>query len=171
MPSAFGNLNGSGPQQVWLNVSLSSQSIPGNYSDYLVEVRYYGNGYGSWSGSTQSWSANIGGSSLGGTFTIPQSEAFDTYKVLTKTTVRKTHNADGTLAAFTSSATINTDHGSIGDGSVSFNVPAPARIPRGPRVRVAGTWENTVAYVRVAGVWKVAIPYVNVAGTWKVAGG
>lgn len=171
MTSAFGNLNGPGPQQVWLSVVRSAQNIPGNYTDYSVEVRYYGHGYGSWTNDTQSWSANIGGSALSGTFTIPQSEADDTYKVLRLTTVRKTHAADGSLAAFTCSATINTNHTSIGDGSVSFTEPAPPRIARGPRVNVGGTWKNSVAYVNVAGVWKVATPYVNVGGVWKVAGG
>lgn len=45
------------------------------------------------------------------------------------------------------------------------------RIPRGPRVKDASVWKNTVLYVKDNGVWKIAIPYVKDNGTWKIGGG
>ena len=130
MPSAFGDLNGSGNQQVWVNIARTSQNIAGNYSTYSAEIRYYGNGYGSWSGSTFSWSGNFGGYAVSGNFSIPQSEAYQTYKTLWSGSFNKTHAADGTLAAFGCSASIDTSHSSIGDGTASTTEPAPPTIAR-----------------------------------------
>lgn len=132
MPSAFGNLSGSGTQQVWVYAEWVSNNQGGNYSTYLCEVRYYGNGYGSWTGSTQYWSANFGGTPVSGTFTIPQSQAYQTYTVLYSAYLNRTHDAAGNLGAWTASASIDTNHSSIGDGSVAVTVPAPPRIPKVP---------------------------------------
>lgn len=59
---------------------------------------------------------------------------------------------------------------SVGKASVSGSLKLP-KIPRGPRVRVSGSWKNTMAYVRVSGSWKLAIPYIRSGGVWKIAGG
>lgn len=80
------------------------------------------------------------------------------------------HGDDGTRGAVTLRQTLVYGNGAVNESAtVSFN-DFPA-IPRGPRVKVAGVWKNTVAYVKVAGVWKIAIPYVKVAGIWKIGGG
>jgi len=65
MGSASAALNGSGNQQVWVYTALSSQDINGNYSQYYGEVRYYGNGWGSWTNNTQYWSGNFNGQIVG----------------------------------------------------------------------------------------------------------
>lgn len=130
MPSAFGDLNGSGNQQVWINVARTGQNINGNYSTYSGEVRYYGNGWGSYTGSLQYWSASFGGYNVSGSFTIPIGNRYDTYTVLWTGSFTKSHAADGTLAAFGCSATIDSDHSSIGDGTASTTEPAPPTIPR-----------------------------------------
>lgn len=130
MVSAFGNLNGSGNQQVWVNITRTGQNIAGNYSSYSAEVRYYGNGWGSWSGSTWSWSANFGGTTFSGTFNIPYAERNNTYKSLWSGSFNKTHNTEGILAAFAVSASITTDHSSVGSGTASTTEPAPPQIPR-----------------------------------------
>jgi len=46
-----------------------------------------------------------------------------------------------------------------------------SRIPRGPRVKDANVWKNTVLYVKDNNVWKIAIPYVKDNNTWKIGGG
>src|SRR5688572_897936 len=58
MAYASGDLNGSGPFYVYVNVWVTSQSQGGNYSTFYWEV---GAGYSSgswptWSGGTQYWS-------------------------------------------------------------------------------------------------------------------
>lgn len=138
MPSAFGDLNGTGNQQVWINVYRSSQDIDNNTTTYYGEVRYYGNGYGSWTNYTQYWSANFGGYTPSGTFTIPSGEAYQTYKTLWSGYFTKSHNADGTLGAFSCSASIDTDHTSIGDGTASTTEGAPPTIPRASTPSVVG---------------------------------
>ena len=130
MASAYGSLNGSGNQQVWVYISRQSQNTAGNYSRYYGEVRYYGNGWGSWSGQANSWSANFGGTTYSGTFTIPQAAAYDTYTVLWTGYFNKTHNAAGALSAFSVSASISSSHSSIGNGTASTTEGAPPTIPR-----------------------------------------
>lgn len=56
-------------------------------------------------------------------------------------------------------------------GAGAYSPAALYMVVAGPRIRNAGVWKNSVAYVKVDGVWKVAIPYVKVAGVWKIAGG
>lgn len=131
MASGFGNLSGSGPQQVWANVAYQSYNQAGNYSTWYYEVRYYGNGYGSWTNSTQSWSIS-GFVNSSGTFTIPQSQAYATYMVLANGYFNKGHNADGYLSAGNSTASISTNHSSIGSGSVTVSSGTPPRIPKVP---------------------------------------
>ena len=78
MPSAFGDLNGNGNQQIWIDVARTGQDWGANRTDYRGEVRYYGNGYGSWGGNW-GWEADFGGHSVSGRFSIPQSERYQQY--------------------------------------------------------------------------------------------
>lgn len=130
MVEAFGDLNGSGNQQIWIHVHRDSQNIDGNYSTYYGEVRYYGNGYGSWTNNTQYWSANFGGHQFSGNFTIPQGERYWSYKTLWTGWFNHGHDAAGERASWYASASIDTDHSSIGDGSVGVWEPAAPTIPR-----------------------------------------
>lgn len=124
MTSGFGSLNGSGNQQVWANLVYVSSDIPNNRTRWRIEVRYYGNGWGSWSGSNWSWSVS-GFVSASGTFNISSGEAYDTYTVLYNAYFYKTHNSSGVLAAGNATASINTDHTSVGDGSVTVSSGTP----------------------------------------------
>lgn len=131
MVSSFGNLNGSGNQQVWVYVARTGQS--GRQSHYNYEVRYYGNGYGSWGSGPGSWSFSCPYASSSGSWTISSGDAYDTYTVLKKGSFSATHNSSGNLAAFTVTASINySSHSSIGSGSASATEPAPPRIATAP---------------------------------------
>lgn len=130
MTSAYGNLNGPGPQQVWINVTRTGQNVADNKSSYSAEVRYYSKGYTSWTDYTQNWNASFGGINFSGTFTIPYADRTKSYISLWTGTFTKTHNADGTLAAFACSATLTTNHETIGSGTVNITEPAPPTIPR-----------------------------------------
>jgi hypothetical protein len=139
MVAARAPLNGSGPQEVWINFYRASQSMGGNYTTFGYEIRYYGNGWGSWSGSTQYWSASIAGISRSGSFTIPYEKRNDTYQVIASGYVNKGHDSAGYLSAQGATATINTDHASIGDGSVSVSGVTSPRIPKHPGKPAAPT--------------------------------
>lgn len=147
MTSDFTDLSGGGSQQVWLSVTRTSQSITNNTSTYSYELRYYGNGYGSWTGSTLYWSVDFsGGQTNTGSFTIPSSEAYQTYKTLTSGTFVKTHNSDGTFGSFSCVGTIDASaHSNIGTGSASFTEPAPPTIARAsqPSLNAGGTTVTT----------------------------
>ena len=78
------------------------------------------------------------------------------------------HATDGTLTTYLTFAVSSTNY-YIGSGQVRIDATAP-RIIRGPRIRVNGTWRNTIAYVRVGGAWRQATPYVRVGGSWRAAG-
>jgi hypothetical protein len=132
MVSAFGDLNGSGNQQVWVETHLSSQNAGGNYSQYYGELRYYGNGWGSWTGGTQYWSTDFGGYAPSGTFNIPQGEAYWTYKTLWSGYWNRGHDGNGYGSAFNVRGSIDTNHSSIGDGSAYTTEGAPPRIAKVP---------------------------------------
>ena len=130
---AFGPLNGSGPQQVYVGASYIAYDQAGNYSTYWGEVRYYGNGYGSWDASSAfSWSANFGGHVLSGTWNIPYARRNDAYTTLWAGYFSIYHDALGFGAPFTISAYLDTNHTSIGDGGASTTEPAAPRIPKPP---------------------------------------
>lgn len=131
MASAFGDLNGSGNQQIYVAAGFAGQS--GNSSIYNAEVRYYGNGWGSWdSSSTFYWYANFGGNLLGGAWNIPFGNRNDPYTVLWAGQFAIGHDGEGFGPAFNISASIDTNHTSIGDGAASANEGAPPRIPKPP---------------------------------------
>lgn len=144
MASAFGNLNGSGPQRVWVMLEYVDYNQAGNYSRWDWEVRYYGEGYGSWSGGTQSWSLS-GFAVTSGTWEMKQADAFKTYIVLGSGRFNKGHNADGYLSAGTMTASINTNHSSVGDGSASVSSGTPPRIPKAPDAPPAASSVNPSA--------------------------
>lgn len=116
---------------MWLSLSYVSYSQEDNYSTWRWELRYYGRGWGSWTGGTQSWSLS-GFASGGGTFTIPQSKAYDTYQRLGGGTFTRSHNSSGYLSAGTLTGSISTNHSSIGSGSVGVSSGTPPRIPKPP---------------------------------------
>lgn len=134
MPSAFGDLNGNGNQQIWIDVARTGQDWGANRSDYRGEVRYYGNGYGSWDSRANAWGweANFGGFGVGGRFNVPYDQRNQQYHVLWSGTFSRWHDGEGWGSGFYCSAWIDTDHSSIGDGGANTNEENPPRIPQVP---------------------------------------
>ncbi|WZB38574.1 minor tail protein [Microbacterium phage Jera] len=133
MVDAYADLSGSGNQGVWIQHRRVGQDQAGNFSQFYVEVRYYGNGYGSWTGGTLYWSADVSGWSISGSFSIPQSQRYDTYTVLWAGYYNRAHDGAGNLGAFNGQASINGNvHASIGSGTAYFTEPASPRIPKRP---------------------------------------
>lgn len=133
MVDASAPLSGSGPQQVWVQHRRVGQNQAGNYSQFYVEVRYYGNGNGSWTNGTLYWSADVSGWHVEGSFTIPYANRFDTYTVLYSGYYNRAHDSAGNLGAFNGQASINGNvHSSIGSGTAYFTEPASPRIPKRP---------------------------------------
>lgn len=131
MADAFGNLSGSGPQQVWLSLNYAGYDQAGNFSYWDWEVRYYGHGYGSWGSGPHSWS--LSGFAVGGSgFDIPRSDANLTYKKLGGGRFTKSHDSNGNLATGTLTATITSNHSAIGSGSVGVSTGSIPRIPKPP---------------------------------------
>ncbi len=84
------------------------------------------------------------------------------------------HNLDGTRTDLVIRGFVDapTNASYVPENTLAYSNPVTLpRIPRGPRVKDAGVWKNTVLYVKDAGVWKIAIPYVKDNGTWKIGGG
>ncbi|QJD50001.1 minor tail protein [Microbacterium phage Rasovi] len=133
MVDAAADLSGSGPQAVWVQHRRVGQDQAGNFSQFYVEVRYYGNGYGSWTAGTLYWSVDVSGWSQSGAFSIPQSARYDTYTVLYAGYYNRAHDGAGNLGAFNGQASINGNvHSSIGSGTAYFTEPASPRIPKRP---------------------------------------
>lgn len=134
MPSAFGDLNGGGNQQIWINVFRTGQDWGANRTDYYGEVRYYGNGYGSWDARANAWGweANFGGFYVGGRFGVPFAERNQQYHVLWSGNFSRFHDSEGYLGGFYASAWIDTDHNSIGDGGANTTEEGAPRIPKPP---------------------------------------
>ncbi len=129
MTEASAALNGSGPQQIYINVYRTGQS--GNQSHYRAIGRYLAYGYGSWTNNTQYWSANLGGWAISGTWNIPYANRYNDI-TLFDVTFSRDHDANGYGSGFYSSFSIDTDHSSIGDGSVGVSEETPPRIPKAP---------------------------------------
>lgn len=153
-----------------MGCSVGGQDVAGNWSDvdwYIRSVKLDGTGY-------QSPDQGRGSAYVNGQVWADDSFGFNFTQSTPQTIVhasgtrRVTHNDDGTRTiTFGGTVTL----GPVGTATIpSQNFVLP-RIARGPRVRAAGTWRNTVAYVRVAGTWRIAIPYVRSGGTWRVGGG
>lgn len=152
-------------------VNQSSQDIADNQSVISWSLRIRKN-----SGSGYWWNSATGSKRvrLDGTLVLDTEVQACDFRdstpqtiILSSGTRTLTHDADGTLTAAISAGVSGLV---LGSASMSGTIELD-RIPRGPRVRVSGTWRNTVAYVRVSGSWRIAIPYVRVSGTWRVGGG
>lgn len=132
MPYNEAQLNGSADFRVGLSVEPVSQDGPGNYTTFLVQVSLQNpNASPSWTNNTQHWSANINGQAYSGSFTIPQSGASTKTRVLDARYINIGHDADGFRPGFQAFASIDTNHSSIGDGTVSLWADAP-RIAKRP---------------------------------------
>ncbi|WP_144795688.1 fibronectin type III domain-containing protein [Microbacterium paludicola] len=129
MASATGSLSGSGPQQAYIELTYQSYNLAGNYSTWYYRAIYKGNGWGSWSASSQSWSLS-GFAVASGNFTIPSPGTGDI--VLASGTFRKYHDSSGYLNAGTLTLWITTNHSTIGSGSASVGSGTPPRIPKAP---------------------------------------
>lgn len=129
MTEGYAALNGSGPQQIYINVYRTGQS--GNQSHYRAIGRYLAGGYGSWTNNTQYWSANLGGWAISGTWNIPYENRYNDI-TLFDVTFSRNHDVNGYGSGFYSTFSIDTDHSSIGDGSVGVSEETPPRIPKVP---------------------------------------
>lgn len=159
---------GPGPFYVDLIVTPGTMNIEGNYTPVTWSLRARSTGGSpTWSGDLQQWAVNIGGSTPDGTWVLDFRST--NLIIVAGATVNIAHNADGTRT-LNSGGSLYTNHTNFGNGTASGSMVLP-RIPRGPRVRYAGTWRNTVAYVRTAGVWRIVVPYVRSGGVWRVGGG
>jgi hypothetical protein len=144
-------MNGSGNQQAYVSVARTGQDQGGNYTQFLGGVRYYGNGWGTYSGSTWYWSSNFGGHAPSGGFNVPYAERNNTFKDLYWGYFNKGHDAGGYLGAFGCASWIDTDHGSTGDGGASTTEEAAPRIPKRPSTPGAPSFtEVTPTSVRVS---------------------
>ena len=63
MATATSQLSGSGNQQIWLSLTYAGYNQAGNYSNWNWELRYYGNGWGSW-GGTLNWRLSTSASAM-----------------------------------------------------------------------------------------------------------
>jgi len=120
-------LNGSGPQTIYMNTYRTGQS--GNSSNFRSYGIYEDNNWGSYTYNTQYWSASGLGFSISGTFNIPQGTKS---KTLYDHYWSNAHDAAGNGSGFQSCFSVNTDHSSIGDGTVCVNEGTPPRIPKVP---------------------------------------
>lgn len=132
MPGATANLSGSGPQQVYVWLSYTSYSQSGNYSNWYRELVYKNNGGLQWinDGNTWQYGGWMGSAAHG--FAIPSSWAGSGDHLLNSGSFTKSHDADGYLTGGNLSATINTNHTSIGDGTATVSSGTPPRIPKAP---------------------------------------
>ncbi|MDQ7877378.1 fibronectin type III domain-containing protein [Microbacterium sp. QXD-8] len=133
MATAEGQLNGARDYRVRLDIWYSGvQDWNANTSRFdwnvwLIDAA----GYGSWTNSTCSWSASIGGVGYGGNFTIPSNTAGQS-RIVGSGSTWHGHDANGYRPGFPSSAFISVPHSNIGSGgSGDAWVDAP-RIPVRP---------------------------------------
>lgn len=129
MAYATGDLNGSGPFYVGLDIWVGAQDTPGNQSrfDWVLYIGCTSNGWGTWAGNAQYWSTNIAGVGYSGTFTLdfrPSGSSGRRYAIASGSTWVG-HNADGTRPGFPNYGSIDTDHSSVGDGTATTWVDAP----------------------------------------------
>ncbi|WKW85417.1 minor tail protein [Microbacterium phage Milani] len=133
MVDASAELDGYGPQAIWVQHRRVGQDAAGNFSQFYVELRYYGNGYGSWTNNPIYWSISVSGWYVEGSFTIPIERRYEQYTVIWSGYYNRAHAADGTLGAFGGVASMNgSTHAAIGSGSVGFTEPASPRIAKRP---------------------------------------
>lgn len=170
--------SGSAPTtSFYLYCDRYSQSVEGNYTTLQIYLQAINNG------STSSFSnypgtqyASIDGigtvGGYGASPFLPSGYATGAQRwFYGGWLVNVVHAADGTMGGVTLRMDLSYGPSGATGGSFTAGFYDFPRIPRGPRVKVAGVWRNTVAYMRVAGIWKIVVPYVKSAGAWKVGGG
>lgn len=140
MASNTAALSGSGNQQIYVALSYGGMDQPNNRTLWYWEVRYYGNGYGSW-GTTIYWTLS-GFATGGSSHYVSQGERYNTYTSLGSGSFYKTHNSAGYLSAGTLTASISTDHTSIGSGSVGVGTGAIPRVPKAPSKPPTPTFQS-----------------------------
>lgn len=150
MASTIVDLNGSGPFYVRLDVSAGAQNIPGNYTTFhwALYIGCYNNGWGTWTGNSQAWAVNIAGVTASGVFALDfrPSDSSARAILLANSSINVPHNSDGTRPGFPNYGSINTDHGSVGDGTAVTWIDAPT-IPRASYAR----WQSPTPSTKDAG--------------------
>lgn len=126
-------LSGSLDFRLAIAVDYAGQDWASNYTNYLIGVGLQNPGNNpTWSGSAQYWSANIGGYTFGGSF-IMDFRGGKTGIQLLSTYVSIYHDANGYgTDPWYSVASIDTNHASVGDGSVGVYFSGVPRIPKAP---------------------------------------
>lgn len=159
-----------------LECNRISQNIAGNSTRLRLYFKSINRGNtSSWSGwygyQKISIPSHWGGATQSGNPFLPSGYAHDQvrwYKGAYDVDI--SHGADGTRGAVTLRMQLEYGNGAVNEThNVSFN-DFPD-IPRGPRVKDAGIWKNTLAYIRSGGIWKIALPYVKSGGIWRIGGG
>lgn len=146
-----GQLDGTADFYVGINVWHMEFDRPGNRSRFGWEVhlrtpRQYGTYDAS---SEQSWWANIGGIPLAGKWVLLESERWNNHRIIASGSVWVSHDAEGFRPGFASSATLSTNHSSVGSGGSGnawVDAPRIAKKPTAPRnVRVADSKPTTLS--------------------------
>lgn len=131
MAYSEGQLSGARDYRVGIEINYSGvQDWNANTSRFDWYVWFISaENWGSYSGSTQYGSANIGGVIYNFTFGIPESERYNTRRLIAAGSTWHGHDGAGYRSGFPSSAYLDTDHSNILDGgSGDAWVDAP-RIP------------------------------------------
>lgn len=143
MTGATSDLNGSGPQQVYVWLSYHSMNIGGNYTTWYWELVFKNNGGQSWMADARhSWS--LSGFAVGGPnyFGIPSSWVGSGDHLLGSGTFNKYHNSAGYLTGGNFTGSIDTAHAGIGDGSATVSSGLPPRVPKVPGAPSAATFRS-----------------------------
>lgn len=128
MAEIYGPLNGPGPQQIYLVCYAVSQSQSGNYTQYYGGLVYVGTG-SSWTNATQYWSTSTNfGALASGTFTIPSPGGSNI--TLWTGYFNIYHDANGYMPSMNFGGSIDTNHTTIGDGSIAIIGFVHTRIPK-----------------------------------------
>lgn len=130
MPEAYGPLSGPGPQQIYVICYPVSHNQAGNYSTWYAGVAFVAGGGTSWINSAQYWSLVTNyGHVWSGSFTIPSPGTANIN--LAGVYFNISHDANGYLPAdVIATGSIDTNHATIGDGSIGVNGGPIARIPK-----------------------------------------
>lgn len=128
-----GDLNGSGPFYVRFQINSGYQNVVSNYTDFSwwVWVGCSSTGWGTF-GANGSWGVNLAGVGYSGaipTLDFRPAGSSNREILVAAGTTSVGHNPDGTRPGFPNYASIDTDHSSVGDGSVTTWADAPT-IPR-----------------------------------------
>lgn len=152
------------------------QSIEGNYTIVRCRMKCINRGdstsFSNWYGRQKiSINTHWSGATKSGTPFLPSGYAHDAVRWnLGNYDIQIPHGDDGKRGAITLRMELEYGNGNV-DEAHTFSFNDFPDIPRGPRLKAAGVWKNSLAYVKAAGIWKIALPYVKVSGLWKIGGG